>query len=346
MLRLSLQLAGFLIGLVILAWCAKLAFGPKNQEGLRRLSEASPMLIAGLVATSGVGVIVNGLIFWLTIRPVRAIKLSDMLATNALATFLSYLPFKLSLMARVAIHRQRDKVPLALIGPWFAAIGVVLIATVGPILAVSIWRQRLDALWIIGLIVLLGVVAATISTLASLLGNARGLGLIQRWADRQPIGFLRRFVRSEPFCTFDEALAMLGRFPHVGVLIALRMADLTAMAARFYLAGRIVGSPMTPGDSFLGSIAYFLIGVFSPIGSLGAREGGTAGLLSQLGQIDLEQLALIAVVVTGAELIVNTFFAAVGITWLRPDRLIRTAQPTDLPSRDAHRTGHTQSDDR
>jgi len=341
-----LQLAGFLVGLAVLGWCGRLAFGPNNQEALRQLGDAPPKQLLMLIALSGVGVVVNGFIFWLTIRPVRKIKLADMLATNALATFLSYLPFKLSVMARIAIHRQRDKVPLALIGPWFAAIGVVLLATVGPIVGISIWRHTVDLIWVGGLLAMLLAAAAIVTMLARLLGNARGLRLVQHWADRQPIGVLRRMVRSETFCTLDEGLAMLGSFRHVSALIMLRMIDLTAMAGRFFVASRIIGSPLGTGESFLGSVAYFVIGVFSPVGSLGAREGGTAGLLSFVGDIDLDRLALIAVVVTGAELIVNTSFAAVGIAWLRPDRLIRSSPAADLSSADADRLGCAQSDDR
>ena len=107
---------------------------------------------------------------------------------------------------------------------------------------------------------------------------------------------------------------------------------------------------MPAGDSLIGSVAYFFIGVFSPVGALGAREGGTAGFISWIGEFDFETLALIAVVVTGAELIVTAFFASAGIAWLRPDRLIRggsrAADVDDLSSADADRAGQPEPDDR
>lgn len=345
-LRLALQLVGFLVGLGVLAWCAKLAFSEQNRAGLEHLRDASAGQIALLLALSCVGVIVNGLTFWLVLRPVRRIQLTGMLATNATATFLSYLPFKLSLMVRIAVHRKRDGVPLALIGPWFAAVGVVMVSAVAPVLLLAAWRRDVDAVWLLMLAGLLVLAAGALSSLARAIGGQRGLRLVQAMAQRQPLGLIKRLVHSNTFVLFDEGLAMLAGFRQALAAIGLRVIDIAAMAARFYVASRIVATPMTPGDSLVGSVVYFFIGVFSPVGALGAREGGTAGLMSWLGDFDLQTLALIAVVVTGAELLVTTFFAAAGIAWLRPDRLIRGATANDLSSADADRAQQPQPDDR
>lgn len=345
-LKLMLQLLGFLVGLGMLAWCAKLAFSAENREGLARLGEASAGSMALLLALSCVGIVVNGTTFWLVLRPVRRIDLPGMLATNATATFLSYLPFKLSLMVRIAVHRQRDGVPLALIGPWFAAVGVAMISAVTPVVLLAAWRREVDAVWVLMLAGLLVVAAGVLSSVSKAIGGQRGLRLVQALADRQPIGLVRRIVRSNTFVLFDEGLAMLAGFRQALAVIGLRVIDIAAMAARFYVASRIVGSPMPAGESLVGSVVYFFIGVFSPVGALGAREGGTAGLMSWLGEFDLQTLSLIAVVVTGAELIVTAFAAAAGIAWLRPDRLIRGASAPELSSADADRSGQPQPDDR
>ena len=348
--RLAIQLAGFIVGLGLLVWCARLAFSENNRAGLERLGDASAGEVSLLLALSCVGIIVNGLTFWLVLRPVRRIELRGMLATNAVATFLSYLPFKLSVMLRVAVHRQRDGVPLALIGPWFAAVGVVMMSAVAPILLITAWRRDVDVVWVMMLAGLLIIEAGVLSSVSRLIGGQRGLRVVQRLADRQPIGVIKKIVRSETFVLFDEGLAMLASFRQALAAIGLRVVDLAAMAARFYVASRIVGSPMPAGESLVGSVAYFFIGVFSPVGALGAREGGTAGLVSWLGEFDFETLALIAVVVTGAELIVTAIFAAAGIAWLRPDRLIRgglrAAGGGDLSSADANRAGQLEPDDR
>ena len=348
-MRLAIQLLGFLVGLAVLAWCAKMAFSEENREGLAKLGEASAGAVTALLLLSALGLIINGLLFWLVIRPVRGIQLSGMIATNALATFLSYLPFKVSVMVRVAVHRQRDRVPIALIGPWFAAVGVVFGATVAPILLLAAWRPKVDAVWFLMLAGLLILAAGVLSSMARAIGGQRGLRLVQRLADRQPIGLVRRLVRSDMFVLFDEGLAMLASFRQSLAAIGLRLADTVSMAARFYIASRIVGTPLPAGESLVGSVVYLTIGIFSPIGALGAREGGTAGLMSWLGAFDLETLALIAIVVTGAELIVVTFGAAAGIAWLRPDRLIRGASRAadggDLSSADADRAGQPEPDD-
>lgn len=346
MAKLVLQLLGFVLGLVLLAWCARLAFSEENREQLQNLRDAPLHLVVSLLALSSIGVIANGLTFWFVLRPVRRIQLTGMIATNALATFLAYLPFKLSLMARIAIHRQRDGVPIPLIGPWFAAIGVVLLATVAPILLMAAWRREVDALWIVILAVLLVIAAGVLTIAARTVGGQRGLRMAQTLADKQPIGLVKRITRSETFILFDEGLEMLGSFWQSLGAIGLRVVDIAAMAGRFYIASRIVGTPMPAGDSLVGSVVYFIIGVFSPIGALGTREGGTAELLKRFGEIDFEQLALIALVVTAAEMIVNAVLAAAGIAWLRPDRLIRGAGRGDLSSPNADSAGQSESDSR
>ena len=51
-LRLAIQLAGFLVGLGLLVWCAKLAFSEKNRAGLERLGDASVGEVSLLLALS------------------------------------------------------------------------------------------------------------------------------------------------------------------------------------------------------------------------------------------------------------------------------------------------------
>jgi len=336
-LILALQLIGFLIGLALLAWCGKIAFSGDNRDALSKLGDAPPSLMISLILLSGLGVILDGLAIWLVLRPVRRIQLSGMLATNALATFLSLLPFKLSVMARIAIHRKRDGVPLAIIGPWFAAVGAVLIASVTPVLLLAAWRPEIDLLWFGLLAVSLVLSAAALSISAHAFSGQRGLRLIQSCAKRQPIGLITKITHSETFSLLDEGLAMLADFKNTLAAIGLRVAYIASIAARFFIASRIVGSPMPADQSLVGSVAYFFIGIVSPIGALGARERGAAEILEWFGQFDLNQLLLIVVVVTGAELLANTALAAVGIAWLRPDRLIRGTG--DLSSADENRTG-------
>jgi hypothetical protein len=345
-LMLALQLVGFLIGLALLAWCGKIAFSGENREAMSNLGEAPPNLMITLVLLSVLGVILDGLTIWLVLRPVRRIQLSGMLATNALATFLSLLPFKLSVMTRVAIHRKRDGVPLAIIGPWFAAVGAVMLAAIAPILLLAAWRPEIDLLWIAMLVVSLLLVTVMLSVAARTLGGQRGLRLIQAFAERQPIRLIERITKSETFILLDEGLAMLADFKNTLAAVGLRVLYIASMAARLFVASRIVGNPLPTDQSLFGSVAYFFIGIVSPVGALGAREGGTAKFLEWFGEIDFEQLAVIMLVVTGSEILANTALAAIGIAWLRPDRLIRGAAKSDLPSADAHSTRQSEPDGR
>lgn len=325
-LRITVQLSGFVVGVGLLAYCVRLAFNDRNREGIRRLGEADAGTIAALLGVTAAGFIISGVQFWLTLRPVRRLRPADVLATHFTAILLSYLPFKLSFLFRVAVHRQRDGVPLVMIGPWFGAVGLALLIPTLPIVALARWRPQLD--WIgLGVILITTLAMAWLTSAAArAFGGERGIRLAHRAADAQPLGVVRRAVRSDSFRTFDEALGMLRGTGRVAGLMALRLADIAAYAMRFVIVSRMLGTPLSLGDAVLASVVHFFIGVFSPIGSLGAREAGTAGLFDLFGSIDFDRIAVIAVVVTGAELMVAVVLAACGIAWLRPDRLIRRAQ--------------------
>src|SRR5690606_34937746 len=116
-----------------------------------QLREASAAVVAGLIGLSALSLLLNGLIFWILIIPVRRVGLASVLATNALATFLAYLPMKLSVAARVLLHRKRDGVPIPLIGGWFTAVGASMAATFIPLGIISYLFKTVDLLWAITL---------------------------------------------------------------------------------------------------------------------------------------------------------------------------------------------------
>lgn len=333
--RTIIQLVGFLIGIGMLAWALRSALSPENQDGLRRLGDAEPMQIAALLAVTTVGFIVSGLMFWLTLRPVRSLRAADVVATNVVAIFLSYLPFKLSALFRVAVHRQRDGVPLAVIGPWFGAVGLVLIIPTLPMVGFSVIRPQVDWLWLLVTIAGTLLLSWVVSAIARAIGGRRGLDASRAFADRVGNPLLTRVVGSTAFEHLDESLGMFAGYRHVLKNMGLRVIDVVAFCGRFWVASRILGMPLSFEDALLASVIYFFIGVFFPFGALGAREAGTAWLLSKAGtSVDLDQLALIAVVVTGAEVIVSLVSASIGLAWLRPDRLLRqlrAAPQTDEP---------------
>ncbi|MEO1585048.1 MAG: hypothetical protein AAFR96_10835 [Planctomycetota bacterium] len=326
LLRTGLQLLGFCVGLGMLVWCVRIALSENNRDAIASLRDADTLPLIGLAAVVFFGVTISGVLFWLTLYRVRRLHPVDVVSTSYVAILLSYLPFKLSVLFRLAVHRQRDGVPLTLIAPWFGAVGLVLFIPVLPVVGFSILRPQVDIIWLAINAAAVLMLAWVTSALSSKIGGGRGLGLARRIADRQPIGLVRRAAHSDAFARFDESLTMLSDFKHVLLLTLVRVADMVAFALRFVIVARIIGEPMGFDDALIGSTVYFFIGVFFPFGALGAREAGTAGFLAQFSSIDFDQLAAVAVVVTGAELIIIMLCAAFGVAWLRPDRLLRAGR--------------------
>ena len=328
---LAIQLLGFLIGLAMLGWAVRSALSEENREGLSKLGDAEPTQIAALLAVTTVGFIVSGLMFWLTLYPVRKLRATDVVATNVVAIFLSYLPFKLSAIFRVAVHRQRDGVPLAVIGPWFGAVGLVLVLPTIPMVGFSIIRPEIDFIWLA--ITVCGTLALAwmVSLAANLLGGGRGLAKIRALAAKLDLLLVNKAVNSQAIEHIDESFGMFAGYGHVLRTMGLRVIDILAFCGRFWIASRILGTPLGFDDALLASVIYFFIGVFFPFGALGAREAGTAGLLAAVNSsVDLDQLALITVVVTGAEVIVSLVSGGIGLAWLRPDRLLRQLRKRDV----------------
>ncbi|MEO1535318.1 MAG: hypothetical protein AAFS11_07140 [Planctomycetota bacterium] len=327
---LAVQLVGFFIGLAMLGWALRSALSEENRKGLERLGDAEPIQIAALLGVTAVGFVVSGLMFWLTLRPVRRLKAADVVATNFVAIFLSYLPFKLSALFRVAVHRQRDGVPLAVIGPWFGAVGMVLILPTVPMVGFSIIRPEIDLIWLAVTVGGTLFLAWIVSLFARFIGGGRGLAKARGIAAKLDLLLINKAVQSQAIEHVDESLGMFAGYGHVLKTMALRVIDIVAFCGRFWIASRILGTELTFEDALLASVIYFFIGVFFPFGALGSREAGTAWLLSAVNSsVDLDQLALITVVVTGAEVIISLVSGALGVAWLRPDRLLRQLRTRD-----------------
>lgn len=317
--RLGVQIAGFALGLALLGWCVSLALSEPNRAGLERLRQASWGDVSLLLALSALSLVLNGLIFWATLRPARELSPADVTATNALATFLAYLPFKISLITRALVHNRRDHLPIVTIGAWMAAVAAVLAAVVGPLIVATSWRGRIDGAWAGAGI---GGAAACLAggvLLARMFAGARGQARLQRLAP----GPARRLLHARAWEHLHAGFAMLASPRWVGLSAGLRAADVAVQAARFAIAARIIGSPISADEALLFSLAYFVIGVVSPSGMLGVREGGTTLLAKLMAVTASEGYAVIALLVTVSEAVVNLAGAACAIAWLRPDRLMR-----------------------
>ena len=357
-LSIILQLAGFAAGIALLAWCVREALRPENREKLDRLSDASPAQITGLLALSLASLAVNGLSFRSLLFPVHHLKVLDILAVNSLCTWLNYLPFKLGAITRVLIHNRRDAVPVFTIGAWFFGLALVMLAACGPLIAVSLLRPHVDALWITLSLIGVLLASAALHLLARFASGDAGRARATSILSALTLGLSARPIAQTPVRHAIAGADMLASPGAFSATLLWRALDLSLQAARFMLAASVIGHSLPADRALLAALAFFLIGVFSPAGMLGTREGGTAWLLPLVAAQgeDTSWFAAAVLIVGASELITNTACAALGLIYLRPDRLLRghaalqhaanQPTPTPLPSPDEARPGADQPDHR
>lgn len=353
-LRLAVQLVGFLISVGLLGWCVDMAMSPANRGQLDRLGEASAWEVAGLVGLSAVSLGLNGLAFWIGVLPVHRLGLGTAQATNAIATLLGYLPFKLSVISRALIHNRRDRVPILTIGAWFAAVAVLMMAAPVPLVVASSVRGRLDAGWwaiaLGGLVVL--AVAQVVA--ARIFAGQRGLARIAWLITPIPVKAAHRFVRSSIFTKLHDAFTILACPRVVASSNAVWLVEYFSRAGRFVIAAGVLGVSMSWSDAMILSAGFFLIGVLTPFGMIGSREAGTVGISSLLAMAATGESTAVVLLVSAPEAIVNLVGAGLGVAWMRPDRLVRLGagrggaadDGAALSSPDATGPGPDQSDDR
>jgi hypothetical protein len=299
--RTAIQLVGFAVGVGLLTWCASVAFSEKNRAQQARLMDASWTDVALLVLLSLVSLALNTSAFWSVIRPVRALPFSRVLSVNVIATTLAYLPFKLSLVFRAAAHNRRDRVPILTIGAWIGNVGFVMLAVIVPVFAACAWRPRIDALWwsVAG--------GGALVCCLTLILVARIFAHEERWQALErlvlgrpdaPARWRRLLRRSGLFPRAHEGVRMLAHPSAVFAGAAARAADIGVQAARFVIAARIVGVDLPLQHAVAAAGGYFIIGVLSPTGMLGFREGVFTLLRS-------ESFAVVVLTVSAVEMVVN-----------------------------------------
>lgn len=326
-----MQIGGFLIGAALLAWCVAKALTPENRGQLALLRDASPSLVAALLGLTAVSIALNGLVFWAVLRPVRRLRAVDTIAVNGLATFLNYLPFKLSVLSRVLIHNRRDGVPVFVIGAWFAAMGAVLLLGVGPLILATLVSPRMSALWV-------GVASGALvgsTVLAVLIARwfkgPHGMARIVAIVDAFRIPPISRLIRAGFVRGLHAGMDMIASPSAVALSVVLRLADTATQAGRFAIAAEILGRPLGFDQALLYSVTYFAIGVLSPVGMLGFRESGTSAVAALVGIADPGGFVVVPLLVGAAEAVVNIAGAAAAIAWLRPRRWLMPAHDSEPP---------------
>ena len=319
--RIAVQVVGFLVGIALLGWCVRLALSAENREALSKLADAPPGSLAALLGLSVVSVVANGVIFWGALRPVRRLRPLDVIATNALSTFLANLPFKIGLLARIAIHNRRDNVPMAMIFGWFGAVTATLVITSAALLLAGM-LQGVLGVWTVptaaGSMVALSVAMVLVAKrLSGERGHRRLSRLIGRFGGRRAL----RLARSQVMRELHMGLDMLASGRWVALVVAFRMVDFASQAWRWVVSGELVEKEVAFTDGVLIAGGHFLAGALSPVGMLGFREGAAMGTAELLG-MDSREFAPIALLTAGSELVVVIAGAGLAIAWLRLDRML------------------------
>lgn len=319
-LRAAIQILGFAICLGLLWFCARRALAPENREQIQKLGDATVAQAAALVALSLISLIINGSVFWLVVRPVKRLPYPSTIAVNAVATLLALLPFKLSMLFRILIHKVRDKVPVLTGGAWLAAAAVIILSGLLPPVAASAWRHRahasVDSAWWTATIALYVVGGTTLILLARAFATPRGWDRVERALARFPQKRLHAVLLPRA----HEGVRMLADPLVVAAGLALRSADIAVQTARFLLAASIVGVELPLDQAIIGASVYFLIGAAAPTGSLGARESGTVGVFALLGS---GPPYVIMLLVSATDMLVVLTTAVLSAAYLRLDRVVR-----------------------
>ncbi|MGH7243186.1 MAG: lysylphosphatidylglycerol synthase domain-containing protein [Phycisphaerales bacterium] len=322
-LKVAVQIIGFLVGLALLGWCIKQAFSPENQKQLAALKDAPVHLIALLFGANVLVLFFSGLSFFVALRPIWRLNFWDLQATNAIATFLSYVPFKAGMLFRILLHNRRDGVPVALIGAWFGAVSIVMAITLLPLFGASLLTREINGKWIAIALSSGAVGFAIVCLLAWYFHGTRGMAIMRALADRLGGrgGWARKLVRTRFVRTAHGGLDILASPQRVFVLVVVRLVDMGSQALRFYLAGMIVGTPIALDSCVLLASMHFVVGVISPAGTVGTREAAIVGTATLLGLEHAPEMAGVALLVLASEAVVNSVLSVAAVLRLGIHRM-------------------------
>ncbi|MFT3683921.1 MAG: hypothetical protein QM783_03160 [Phycisphaerales bacterium] len=310
------QVAGFVLGLALLAWCVVLVVGDeKRLEEAKRLAQ-SPGVLAQLVALS-VGVsLCSGMVFRSVLSPVTKLPVADALAVNAVATLLNNLPFKLSLVARAYLHRTRNGVPLPRIVAWMAAAAGVIAVSVLPPLGATLLLKSVDAVWWAVVVVTTVVLGGLLVVAGRVTQSEAFWAWLAAMGQKLP-GPLGRVVAGAAFQDLRDGPRMLASPAGVAQGLFWRSGAMGFGVWRFVVAAAAVGGVMTIGQCVVADSVYYSIQAAAPTGALGAREGGTVAAVAAVAG---KQLPVVVLAVSAAETAANLLCAGVALLYLKLTR--------------------------
>ncbi len=308
--RIALQLLGAGVGVALLWWALHLALSGKNADAIAKLKDAPPLKVAAMIALSALSLAINGVMFWLTLLPIKRIPVGETVAANFIATCLSILPFKLSLIVRTLVHIRKHKVTWKQMAAWYAAfagltLGTVLI--VGAVIYWSISRGGMLDLKVAGILVL---------------ALAGFMGLVHLCGRMIPL-VARRFPKLAMLSLGAEKIALSPGIVagHVG----LRVVDLCTYGLRFWIAASMIEVDLSPAQGMQVGCTNMLLRALAPAGTLGFTEAGTAAAGALMG-LTKDTVALLALLCTAGEFMASLPLAVIAWIWLAPHKLWKAQQ--------------------
>ncbi|MEM0982340.1 MAG: lysylphosphatidylglycerol synthase domain-containing protein [Planctomycetota bacterium] len=296
--RLLVQALLFAAGLALFGWVAWTARAELTEERIAELKRAGPAFVAALVGLSLASFCLNGFGWWVAVSPVRRLSVWRTLAVNVVATGLSYLPGKLSVLFRVLYHKRVDRMPVMQFGGWAAAFGGVTVVGLGPGVAATLLLP--DAAWGLWLgATAVGVVVAFVALVVGSrwVASDSGWRLLESIARRLPKG--EAVLASGPFVNLHTGVAMVANERATGLGVVIRQLDALGYAARFLVMASVLNVEMTLAEAAVAGVSFFLISALAPTGPLGLREAATGGVL---GALVSDGLKIVVVSVSAVEL--------------------------------------------
>lgn len=249
-----MQAIGFVIGIALLAWCIWTASSAGDWSAVLR---AEWTLLAGLLGSTLASLVVNALMFWTALAPVRHHSVPRLVGLNALGGLLNYAPIRLGLMARIIYHLRVDRMRASLVASW-------MLVTAG-----------------LTAFTLLAMTGATLLSGGSLGAFVLTTALIL--AIGSQVMRLVALSRASSAVTsrLDGLAPMLASRPATVCTMALRAADILAFAVRMACAAAILDLELSTSDLLLLAVSAQLFSL-SPLGRLGFREAAVSFLAARL----------------------------------------------------------------
>ncbi len=258
-----LHAAGYVVGLAILFWCVWYA---SSKGDWSRLRTANVWLIAGIVGASIASIILNGLLFRLTLDPVRRPlggtpahrgtsppSYLAVMAVNWVCTLANFAPLRLGMIARVTYHMRVDRMRFIEIVNWFGLDLMTFLLPIAGVVVASFTLRSFGWAW--------GALA---------LGSTAALTLL--WWCLARSSFVPRRLR--------ESARIIGDGRSLLICLPVRCLDLALNGVRTIFAAQVLGLGLDYADSFALACTGLLASL-GPLGRLGFREAGFA-LVAQL----------------------------------------------------------------